>query len=79
MYLIKSSIQFVDINSANKHHKDKQISLLYGLNLLCKTTFLSAPQILSEVLKYYYKSLLNTNASPEFDSEKEITILYGWT
>jgi hypothetical protein len=29
-----------------------------------------------EVLKYYYKSLLITNASPKFHSEKEITIPY---
>jgi hypothetical protein len=29
------------------------------------------------VLKCYYKSLSITNASPEFDSEKEIIIPYG--
>jgi hypothetical protein len=31
-----------------------------------------------DILKYYNKSLLITNASPEFDFEKEIIILYGF-
>jgi hypothetical protein len=68
-------VQFEDNN--NKLYMDKSISLLYGLNLSYKTTSISDPQNITEILKYYNKSLLITNASTEFDSEKEIIIPYG--
>jgi hypothetical protein len=63
-----SSIEFLNIDSANKHYKNKPISLPYGLNVSYKTTFMQNPE------KYYNKSLLITNANPEFDSENEIVI-----
>jgi hypothetical protein len=72
-----SSIQFVDTNVANKYYKDKPISLSYGLNLSYKTTFITDPENILDILKYYNKSLLITNASPEFNSEKEIIIPYS--
>jgi hypothetical protein len=72
-----SSIQFVNIDNTNKYYKDKPIFLLYGLNLSYKITSISVPQNITVVLKYYNKSLLIINASPEFDSENEIVIPYG--
>jgi hypothetical protein len=56
-----SSIEFVNIDSTNKHYKNKPISLPYGSNVSYKTTFILNSE------KYYNKSLLFTNASPEFD------------
>jgi hypothetical protein len=72
-----SSIQFVNTTKSNKYYKDKPISLPYRLNLSYKTTLISEPEQPTDVLKYYYKSLLITNTSSEFESEKEIIIPYG--
>jgi hypothetical protein len=35
-----SRIEFVNIDSANKHYKNKPISLPYGLKVSYKTTFI---------------------------------------